>query len=210
MSLQFTVDKFGNRAFVQTSKVFEQDAFDSYVFLFPSGAVISAAIAESQSAQSEAILGTVSSNITAAIVEAQAAQDEAVIGTVTVPIPVPPPFIGGGYGGLMPRFWTDKLIPERRKKKKPIPAEILEPEVLTPQRVASILARLPFVTGKKPEKVTLDDALARLREILERAKNAPALTTVDMEPEAKAEVLRQARIKQEDQEIIDLILSEVA
>ena len=168
----------------------------------------SAAISESQSAQSEAILGTVSSNITAAIVEAQAAQDEAVIGTVTVPIPVPPPFIGGGYGGLMPRFWTDKLIPELRKKKKPIPSEILEPEVLTPQRVASILARLPFVTGQKAEArpVHLDG----LREILERAKNAPALTTIDMKPEAKAEELQKAKKIQEDQEILDLILTEVA
>ena len=166
----------------------------------------SATLAESQSAQSEAITGTVVTGvITADIAEVQSAQSEAVIGTVTVPIPVPPPFIGGGYGGLMPGFWIDKLSPELRRKRKP-----RRRPVLTPERVKVDLSRLAAIF-QESGKTYPDEALASLHKILRNVKSLPPLTTtISRSPEEIALELQKARIKQEDEQLIDLILTEVA
>jgi len=167
------------------------------------------AVSETQAVQTEAINGTVAVAIDAAIVETQALQTESITGTVPAPVPVPPPFIGGGYGGLMPRFWIDKLTPPLRKKKQriPVPAAV-EPPDLTPARVASMLARLPFIDLQRVTAApSLDEAIARLRKIAESVKNRPVPPTVST---SSPEAAQQARIKQEDQEILDLILTEVA
>ena len=138
---------------------------------------------------------------------------------VVTPAPPPPPrpFIGGGYGGLMPRFWTDKLMPTLRKRyEEAKPEPIPEPEpVLTPQNIVRILSRLSFITPKLevllPKSKPIDEALVELRRIAEYVKTLPPLTTVlTRSPEEIALELHKARIKQEDQEVLDLILTEVA
>jgi hypothetical protein len=136
---------------------------------------------------------------------------------VTPAPPAPPVFRGGGYGGIMPRFWVDKLMPTLKKRyEEAKPEPIPEPEpALTPQSIVAILSHLSFII-RKPEiqaipSRSLDMAIVQLRQIAERVKNAPSLPTVDVRsPEELALVLRKARIKEEDQEVLDLILTEVA
>jgi hypothetical protein len=87
--------------------------------------------------------------------------------------------------------------------------------VLTPQRIAAILSRLSFIVPKTeillPEIKPLDEALVELRRIIENVKNMPPLTPVSVRsPEEIALELLKARIKQEDQQILELILTEVA
>jgi hypothetical protein len=136
---------------------------------------------------------------------------------VTPAPPRPRPFTGGGYGGLMPKFWTDKLMPTLQKRyEEAKPEPIPEPEpALTPENIVAILSRLSFIVPKTeillPEVKPLDEALVELRRIIENVKNMPPLTPVSVRsPEEIALELLKARIKQEDQQILELILTEVA
>lgn len=168
-------------------------------------------IVEAQTIQSESITAAIP--ITADIAESQAVQIEVILGTVAVPVPVPVPFVGGGYGGLMPGFWTDKLIPELKRKKQPIPERVPEPvAVLTPQVVINTLGRLVSALGiQEPvsESKDIDGALVELHKILKHVKSLPPLG-VEKNPEDITIEIHKMRLEQEDKDILDLIMSEVA